>query len=236
MRSLKLGSWNIRKCVGLDRRRDPLRVAGVIAGLEADVMALQEADRRFGKRPAALTPAVIAGGTGLVPVDAGGHEGSLGWHGNAVLLRPGLRVEARQAMDLPGVEPRGALMLDIAGEDVAFRLVAVHLGLLRAARRVQLRAIHRTLEGMEPRPTVVLGDFNEWSGRRGLEPLRGFDVHAPGRSFHAARPVAALDRIATGAGVELRDAGVVESRVTRVASDHLPIWGNVDFSAGKLFS
>ena len=70
---LKIASWNIRKCVGLDRRRDPVRVAGVIAGLEADAVALQEADHRLGRRPAALTPEVIEGETGLVPVAAGGH-------------------------------------------------------------------------------------------------------------------------------------------------------------------
>ena len=78
-------------------------------------------------------------------------------------------------------------------------------------------------------PTVILGDFNEWSADHGLEPLADFQVHAPGRTFHASRPVAALDRIATGEGVELRDASVVETRVTKVASDHLPVLGKVQF-------
>lgn len=54
MDELKLASWNIRKCVGLDRRRDPRRVAGVLAELDADVVVLQEADKRLGRRPAAL--------------------------------------------------------------------------------------------------------------------------------------------------------------------------------------
>ena len=56
---LKLATWNIRKCVGLDRRRDPHRVAGVIAGLEADVVALQEADKRLGVRPCSLVASEI---------------------------------------------------------------------------------------------------------------------------------------------------------------------------------
>ena len=188
------------------------------------MVALQEADRRMGTRPAALTPEVVERETGMVPVDAGGHAASLGWHGNAVLVSPDITVERRAALDLPGVEPRGALILDLDGPRGELRLVAVHLGLMRRARRAQLAAIRSHLEELDHRPTVVLGDFNEWSRHRGLEALSDFTVHTPGRTFHAARPLAALDRIASSAGVEMMDAGVVETQVTRVASDHLPIW------------
>ena len=208
MSDLRIATWNIRKCVGLDRRRDPHRVARIIAGLDADVVALQEADKRLGQRPAALTADLVANETGLVAADAGGHEASIGWHGNALLINPALRVEERHSLHLPGVEPRGALVFDIAGKDTRFRVVAVHLGLLRWSRRAQLATIRSRLDALEHLPTVVLGDFNEWSPTTGLEPLTGFEIHAPGRSFHAARPVAALDRIATDAAVELRDAGV----------------------------
>jgi endonuclease/exonuclease/phosphatase family metal-dependent hydrolase len=90
-----------------------------------------------------------------------------------------------------------------------------------------LATIRSRLESMDDRPTIVLGDFNEWSNEHGLEPLVGFDVHAPGRTFHSARPVAALDRIAINEQVDLRDAAVVETRLTRVASDHLPVWAKV---------
>ncbi len=229
MTTMRLATWNVRKCVGLDRRRNPHRVAEVIAGLEADVVAVQEADKRLGSRPAALTADIIERETGMLPADAGGHEASIGWHGNAVLLSREITVQERHSIHLPGLEPRGALVLDLAGKDREFRVVAVHLGLLRASRRAQLATIRERLHAMAPRPTVIMGDFNEWSWNRGLEPLVDFDVHAPGRSFHAARPVAALDRIATGEGVELRDASVLENRVTRVASDHLPVLGTVAF-------
>jgi endonuclease/exonuclease/phosphatase family metal-dependent hydrolase len=227
MTEFHVATWNIRKCIGLDRRRDPHRTARIIAGMEADIFALQEADKRLGQRPAALTAELIESETGMRPADAGGHEASIGWHGNALLLRPGLEVEDRHSLHLPGVEPRGALIFDIAGQGGKIRVVGVHLGLLRWSRRAQLATLRSYLDAMKPMPTLVLGDFNEWSNDTGLEPLVGFDVHAPGRSFHAARPVAALDRIATGRNTELRDAGVVETRETRVASDHLPVWGKI---------
>ena len=227
MSEFRIATWNIRKCIGLDRRRDPHRVARVIAGLDADIVALQEADKRLGQRPAALTENLVESETGLAVADAGGHDASIGWHGNAVLLKPDFTVKERHTLHLPGIEPRGALIFDIAAKHRKLRIVGVHLGFLRWARRAQLATIRSHLDALDPMPTVVLGDFNEWSDTGGLEPLIGFDVHAPGRSFHAARPVAALDRIATDGATEMRDAGVVETRETRVASDHLPVWGKV---------
>lgn len=231
MNDFRVATWNIRKCVGLDRRRDPHRVARVISGLDADIVALQEADKRLGQRPAALTADLIASETNLRVADAGGHDASIGWHGNAFLLRPGLEVEERHLLHLPGIEPRGALIFDISGKGTRLRVVGVHLGLLRMSRRAQLAAIRSRLDSLTPIPTLILGDFNEWSPDAGLEPLVGFDVHSPGLSFHAARPVAALDRIALDASTELRDAGVVQTRDTRKASDHLPVWASVRIPA-----
>jgi endonuclease/exonuclease/phosphatase family metal-dependent hydrolase len=201
-------------------------VARTIAALEADVVVLQEADKRLGSRPAALTRDIVESETDMRPADAGGHEASIGFHGNAVLLAPDMHVRESHSVHLPGIEPRGALILDLEGR-VSMRVVAVHLGLLRASRRAQLATIRERLAALPEKPTAVLGDFNEWSQTRGLEPLQGFEVHAPGRSFHAARPVAALDRIAIDDAFELRDAAVVENAQTRVASDHLPVWGDL---------
>jgi endonuclease/exonuclease/phosphatase family metal-dependent hydrolase len=93
-----------------------------------------------------------------------------------------------------------------------------------------LQTILSALEGRPAMPTVILGDFNEWSPDRGMELLAPrFEVHAPGRSFHAARPVAALDRIATSRDIELADAGVHERGVALKASDHLPVWADLTF-------
>ena len=62
----------------------------------------------------------------------------------------------------------------------------------------------------------------------GLEPLEDqFEVHSPGQSFHAARPVAALDRIALSSGLRLHDGGVLENEISKRASDHLPIWADI---------
>ncbi|MBV1903209.1 MAG: endonuclease/exonuclease/phosphatase family protein [Marinosulfonomonas sp.] len=225
-KTLRLASYNIHKCVGLDRRRKPGRIVDVLNAIGADVIALQEADRRLGDRPAALPAAMIEAETDFRPVlSPGAHAASLGWHGNAILVRKGTATENISEITLPGTEPRGALSVAINGR---LRIIATHLGLRRSDRRQQLDHILANLAGGTG-DTVILGDFNEWSQRRGLEPLADdFAVHSPGRSFHAARPMAALDRIALSRQLALRDGGVIQTKRARVASDHLPVWVDIE--------
>lgn len=225
---MRLASYNLRKCRGTDGKRAPGRILDVINGIEADVVALQEADMRLGARPAALPHRMIDTHTDFTSVPVAASPVSVGWHGNAILVRKSAVVEAVHRLDLPGLEPRGAVAVDLEN----IRVVAVHLGLMRSYRQKQLHAIRAALAQMALKPTVILGDFNEWSRTGGLDPLKdAFDVIAPGKSFHASRPVAALDRIALDASLELRDAGVVETDLSRRASDHLPIWADVAMPA-----
>lgn len=231
MNDLRLASWNVRKCVGLDRKRDPLRIVNGLNALDADVVVLQETDRRLGRRPAALPQWMIEGESDFSPVAVGRSEVSLGWHGNAVLLGPNARCARVDVMDLPGLEPRGAVIADIERGDLRLRIVAVHLGLMTRSRVQQYHAIREKLADLEARPTVIIGDFNEWGNGRGFPGLPDFEVHAPGATFHASRPVAALDRIALSDAITLEDAAVVETPLTKVASDHLPITARVSVAA-----
>ncbi len=229
---MRLASYNIRKCIGLDRRRDPTRILRVINALQADVLVLQEADKRLGARPAALPREMLETESDMIAVPLAQNAVSLGWHGNAVLVRRGLEVTAQHRVDLPGTEPRGAVAIEIGGQ---LRVVGVHLGLRRSDRRRQLALLaERFDDGM---PTAILGDYNEWRARAGLEALDGnFRVHSPGRSFHAARPVAALDRVALTLSLTLTGAGVMEERPARIASDHLPVWAEIaGADGGALF-
>ena len=224
----RLASYNIRKCLGADGKRLPGRTLDVINALSADVVALQEVDRRHAPRPFALPPDLIAAETDFAPVDAAQSPQSLGWHGQTILLRRGLVASRVERLELPALEPRGALAVEVSGAGAPYRVVCVHLGLMRRWRRLQLAAIRAALAGHDPMPTVILGDFNEWSVSGGMEPLvDAFHVHAPGRSFPASQPLGRLDRVALGAGLHLLDAGVLDTPLARVASDHLPIWADV---------
>ena len=75
----------------------------------------------------------------------------------------------------------------------------------------------------------MMGDLNEWSSSGGC--LRDFAAHhrfAPcGRSFHARRPIAELDRIIVSADLEVVASGAHASPTARRASDHLPVWAEL---------
>ncbi|MDU8945393.1 endonuclease/exonuclease/phosphatase family protein [Ovoidimarina sediminis] len=224
---LRIASYNIHKAVGLDRRRDPARILEVLNEIAADVVVLQEVDRRLGARPSALPRFLIEQETDYAVVDLARNDVSLGWHGNAVLVRPGLAIGDVAHIDLPGLEPRGAVRIDVDG---GLTVVGTHLGLLRPWRIRQQRAIRDAVDARASR-TVIAGDFNEWAVRTGFEPWDGvFDVQTPGRSFHTARPIAPLDRFALGKKLRLHGAGVVRQGAARVASDHLPVWADVEVS------
>ena len=220
--SLRLCSYNIRKALGTDRRRDPARILSVLAAIAPDIAVLQEADLRLGRRPSALARgAVAAAGFEVLPFDRSGV--SIGWHGNALLLSHRLTATRCAHIDLPGLEPRGAIAAEIATPRGPLRVIGLHLGLLRRSRKQQQEAVLAWLDAQPSMPTVLAGDLNEWSPTRGLEPLaRRFDLHRPGLSYHARAPVAALDRIGT-MGLSVSGLRVRNDPLTRRASDHLPI-------------
>lgn len=226
---LKIASYNIRKAVGRDRRRDPSRILGVIADIDADVVMLQEADKRLGARPSAIPRWMIAAETDYVVADVARNHVSLGWHGNAILVRKDLDFGETRHIELPGLEPRGAVSIEVAG----FTVVGAHLALLRRWRRLQMQAILRQVSGSACR-TVIAGDFNEWSDIRGFDPWEStFRVHYPGPSFPTPRAIAALDGIAVGDWIGVHESGVVRHGKARVASDHFPIWASVELSMGR---
>jgi len=222
---IRVASYNMRKSIGTDRRRNPERTIEVLNEIGADIVALQEADRRFGDRVSALPAHLLEEHSPYRAVPLPHRTGGIGWHGNAILVHRDVEIAGCEALHIPALEPRGAVMAELRVRGAALRIVGMHLDLSGLWRRRQSRAIlHRIHQGAEL-PTVLMGDLNEWTPQGGC--LRDFSHHfafAPtGRSFHARRPVAALDRIMFR-GLVLRDCGVHLSPAARKASDHLPIW------------
>lgn len=226
-----VSSYNIHKAVGTDLRRDPARTVQVISELGADIVALQEVDRRFGDRKGVLDDELLRRETGLAPVALTDRLGARahGWHGNLLLLR-GADVEQARAVTLPGLEPRGAIVADIRLNGEPLRIIAAHLGLLHQSRLLQARFLSREIESGDGRPTLVMGDFNEWRLGAGcsLMPLRR-ELRAVKRSaqtiasFPSQMPVLPLDRIIGCRKAELTGLRIHDSPLARKASDHLPI-------------
>ena len=227
---LKVASYNIRKAVGLDWRRRPDRVLDVLNEMGADIVALQEVDRRFGTRVTALDPEIIEKNTDYRAIRFSDRPQSLGFHGNVILARKSIRVARAFPMALPHLEPRGAAVADLEFNGRLLRVVGMHLGLTRKWRQLQTQTIVNELRTLEANlPTVLMGDLNEPSLRSGV--LRAFEprhtIAVCGPSFHATMPVFALDRIIVTEDIAIGETGVHKSILAREASDHLPIWAMV---------
>jgi endonuclease/exonuclease/phosphatase family metal-dependent hydrolase len=224
---IRVASYNMRKAIGTDRRRKPERTLEVLRELDADVIALQEADRRFGGRASAIPLRLIEEHSDYKAVPFEARDGSIGWHGNALLVKKDVEIAHKEMLHLPSLEPRGAVLADLKVNGQDLRVVGMHLDLSGLWRR---RQAHRILACIQQReatmPTVLMGDLNEWSTHGGC--LRDFALHLNfahcGRSFHTRRPVVQLDRIMVTPELAIAECGVHQSATARKASDHYPVW------------
>ena len=104
-------------------------------------------------------------------------------------------------------------------------VVATHLALADRTRHKQVRALLEHPQ-LGRGPTILLGDMNAWRRCKATRTLEKelvgeTEIEWP-RSFPAARPMFALDRVyARGATVE--KVAAHESEAARWASDHLPV-------------
>ncbi|QNM84066.1 endonuclease/exonuclease/phosphatase family protein [Sphingomonas sabuli] len=241
----------MRKAIGTDRKRNPGRVLEVLRELEADIVALQEADRRFGGRASAVPHELIESHGLYKPVHLGVRHKrpmekarqhaerifnvdtrNIGWHGNALLVKRDVECMYCVALELPTLEPRGAVMAELLlPGDRPVRVVGMHLDLSGLWRRRQMRAILDAVAARpQPMPTIMMGDTNEWRVAGGClkELPQGFRIVPTGPSFHSRHPVAMLDRIIVD-GARIDAGGVHMSPAARIASDHLPIWARLSF-------
>lgn len=230
---LTFASYNMHKGVGIDGRRDPDRIIAVLREIDADVIALQEADRRFGERESVLERRALDD-TPWRHAHVARRPRSLGWHGNALLVRKGIDIVHAEPLDLPTLEPRGAVRADLVVDGARVRVIGMHLDLSGLRRRDQVRHVLAHCRACDDTvPTVLMGDFNQW-GRAGgalREFADGWHVAPTGASFPSRRPLAPLDRIVHSAGWTCHAAGVHHSGLAAFASDHLPVLATLELTA-----
>jgi endonuclease/exonuclease/phosphatase family metal-dependent hydrolase len=228
---ITFASYNIHKAVGVDRRRDPERILAVLREIDADVVALQEADRRFGRRLSVLPRDLIEAHTPYHAVAVSQRPDSIGWHGNALLVRRDIEVADAAIVPLPVLEPRGAIRADLVFGKHRVRVVGMHLDLSGLRRRQQVRSVLAHLTACEGEcPAVLMGDLNEWALHGGALREFGGDWHvlSPGRSFPSRRPIAQLDRIVVSPQWQVLGAAVHHSALSARGSDHLPVHARLE--------
>ncbi len=227
---LKLATWNVHRCVGIDGVTSPSRCAEVIREIGADIVVLQEIESAH--HPTHDLLAYFASETYNHKI-AGP---TLFWkdsnYGNALLSRLPVTAVRHHNLSVAGREPRGAIDADIqiAGESV--QIIATHLGLRPSERRDQVEALIPLFRDNNRRLVVLAGDLNEWFlWGRPLRRLHSVFSDTPHRRSWPARfPLFALDRIWVNPRAGLQSLEVHTSHLARVASDHLPLVANISLA------
>ncbi len=238
---LRIATYNVHKCQGLDRRVRPARIASVLREIDADVVALQEVvnheDREHEHQQARFIAEEL--GYEFRIGECRRHKG--GAYGNVTLTRLPVERVCNHDITWRGREPRGCLRTDLRLKDgLLLHVFNAHLGTAFIERRFQGRKLvsHEILKKEElSGPRVVLGDFNEWT--RGLasrllaEELESADVrqHLRGaRTYPGPLPILHLDHVYYDPTLRLERLWLHKSLTALVASDHLPLVADFVFN------
>jgi endonuclease/exonuclease/phosphatase family metal-dependent hydrolase len=233
MTEVRIATYNIHRCRGMDRRIDPARIVDVLRDINADVIALQEV---IGAGPQGAGHAEeIGAGLGMGWVM--NYVRTLRHHqfGNVVLSRYPIVHHSQYDLSWRTCEPRNCQRADLDIEGRTLHVYNVHLGTAVLERRYQAGRLasfvhDRRVTG----PKVILGDFNEWMRGRATKTLSSLfesvDISQHlkrRRTYPGLFPVVHLDHIYYDGPVEVTGVEMPRSRKTLIASDHLPLVANL---------
>jgi endonuclease/exonuclease/phosphatase family metal-dependent hydrolase len=217
-------SYNIHRCIGVDGRYRPERIASVLEELDADVFGLQEVDTRLGAVMGPNELDVLVERLGFNVAVGPNLTAERGHLGNVLLSRWPIVTSRTLDLTVADREPRGAVDAEIFVAGRTLRLIVTHFGLRASERRRQATDILKAINEAPAEPLILMGDFNEWWG---LGPLsrnlrKALGCAAP-RSFPSRFPVLPLDRVCSRGLEPLERPRRHASRKARRASDHLPV-------------
>ncbi len=224
---IRVATYNIHSCIGTDGQFSPARVGEVLQQLDADVIALQELETKEELGLSILAQFAEQTGMHAVPGPTLYRDDSS--YGNALLIRN--RPHTKLLLDISYLqrEPRGAIHIETEINSVPIRVIATHFGLKRIERKHQADSLVKHLQQQKPlNPkaiTIVLGDLNEWLpwGKPLLILKRLLQSVGSCATFPSRWPVLALDRVMIDPHYQNSEVAVVNTALSRVASDHLPL-------------
>lgn len=235
---LRVATYNVRACLGIDGRRSEARIAEVIAELSADIVGLQELDLRRQRSAGTDQTRVIAEQLGWHHSFHAAMQDEHEHYGDAIVSRYPITV--RHAAELTARAPwycresRAAAWVEVETELGAVDVINTHFGLARRERLAQAKLLtsEAWLGAIDPRrPIILLGDLN---GLPHSAPHRVLTQHLSdvralvGSSwrfptFPTRFPLLAVDHIFVNDALEVTALEVHRTRLSRLASDHFPL-------------
>lgn len=234
-RPFRLMTYNVHRCVGLDRRHSPERIADVIAKYDPHIIALQELEVGHRRTDHVHQPRRLAEILGMNYHYHPARRSGGAQFGNALFSR--LPMDAVRSASLPayaGMQARGALWASIAVSGLKIQIINTHLGLFHPERVRQARALcgedwlgH---PDCSPHPHILCGDFNATpiSGAyrlflSGLRDAQKLGANRARRTWPSFLPMVRYDHIFVCPRIQVHETMVPSSALTSLASDHLPV-------------
>lgn len=233
----RMMTYNVHRCVGLDRRHAPERIAGIIADFQPDIIALQELEVNHQRTARLHQPRRLAD---ILKMDFHYHPArqreEVGF-GNAILTRLPMRKvqsEILPTLSFPRLQRRGALWASVRMGAVEVQVINTHLGLVHGERVLQASALCSDTWLGHPecraRPRILCGDFNAtplspvyrlFKGTlRDAQRLHG---EKPRRTWPSFCPLVRYDHVFVCPRILVKRVTVPRNKATLVASDHLPV-------------
>jgi endonuclease/exonuclease/phosphatase family metal-dependent hydrolase len=239
--AIRIMTYNVHACVGMDGELSPERIARVIDQSGANVICLQELDvfrRRSGNRDQAHAIALHL---------EMNHKFHPAWHleeesfGNAILTRFPMRMVEMKGLHHHKSDRsrRSALWAEIdVNEELSLQLINTHLSIYPKEQLIQARELME--EWVQPAsllgPVVLCGDFNArpnsathkaFAGK--MFDVESFDQTRTRSTYFSPFPMARFDHIFVTRGLLPVNTQVIDSRIAKVASDHLPLIADLKF-------
>jgi len=235
---LRVMTYNVHRCIGLDGKAAPERIARIIARHRPDIVALQEIDvgqpRTHGIDQAERIARLLRMSNCFHPVI----DRAQGRYGNAILSRFPMRLMQAEQLPLWGnlryLEPRGALWVTVDVDGVAVQVINCHLSIWPHERFAQAGALIGARWLADPRcqsPVVFCGDLNAIPGSPTYRRLMGAvrdsqsamnTPHIP-RTWFSRCPISRLDHVFLSPDITVSEVTVPWTMLDQIASDHLPL-------------
>ncbi len=236
---LRIVTYNIHRCRGLDGFTQPARIAKILKGLKPDVVALQEvvggSPRDKGQEEEIA--AYLNMSSVLAPART--FRGRL--YGNAILSRLPMGKQVICDLSREGREPRLCQRVEILFDGSPVHFYNVHLGTSASERREQARKLASFIAEPHVRgPKIVLGDFNEWKKsvvtKLLSERFVSLDL-TPAlrwrRTYPGFVPLVHLDHIYYEGPVKIVGIKVSRRLPVLMASDHIPILAELEIFSSE---
>jgi endonuclease/exonuclease/phosphatase family metal-dependent hydrolase len=244
LKSLRLMSYNVHGCLGMDGCISTDRIARVIARHNPDIVALQELD--VGRMRS----------KGMDQVERIARKLEMKYHfhptfrwkdeqyGNAILSQYPLGLIKMAALpqlaDKKRYEPRGAMWVWVEFEGTRINIITTHLSIWAQERGTQIDALlgedwlgNKDCQG----PVILCGDFNMMPSSHSYRKVcnRLYDSqtilvgHRPFRTWFGRYPLTQIDYIFVSEEFQVNAISVSRTNLDQLASDHLPLVVDLSF-------